>query len=352
MDGAAGAEGVPGVPGPKMALAWGEEGVGAGEAARGEAPQAEGASDHGQVAGGAKEGPPEPAEGPGPARRPKPQPPADRKRKMALTSCETCGSEEAKYRCPRCLKCSCSLACVKKHKTDLMCSGIRDKTAFVSKKEFTDMNLLSDYRFLEDAGRSADCAARDIFLKRPSTHKFLNYMKNRARRLNIDLKILPIGFTKRRENSTMFNKKEQRFYWHLKLLFPQSNAEYTEKRVPEDKTLREILRTYIDPERSDPVIRQRLKAYTLSQADIQILMKIENMQQNLVRYCELDSSKSLLDNLKNKVVIEYPTLHVVLKGSKNDMVVLGQERSRCDASCSTENPALSSEEEGEIRKYS
>uniref|UniRef100_K7EGA2 Box C/D snoRNA protein 1 n=1 Tax=Ornithorhynchus anatinus TaxID=9258 RepID=K7EGA2_ORNAN len=243
---------------------------------------------------------------------------------FVFSSCETCGSEEAKYRCPRCLKCSCSLACVKKHKTDLVCSGIRDKTAFVSKKEFTDMNLLSDYRFLEDAGRSADCAARDIFLRRPSTHKFLNYMKNRARRLNIDLKILPVGFTKRRENSTMFNKKEQRFYWHLKLLFPQSNAEYTEKRVPEDKTLHEILRTYIDPEKSDPVIRQRLKAYTLSQADIQILMKIENMQQNLVRYCELDSSKSLLDNLKNKVVIEYPTLHVVLKGSKNDMVVLGQ----------------------------
>uniref|UniRef100_A0A6I8NQP3 Box C/D snoRNA protein 1 n=1 Tax=Ornithorhynchus anatinus TaxID=9258 RepID=A0A6I8NQP3_ORNAN len=251
---------------------------------------------------------------------------------FVFSSCETCGSEEAKYRCPRCLKCSCSLACVKKHKTDLVCSGIRDKTAFVSKKEFTDMNLLSDYRFLEDAGRSADCAARDIFLRRPSTHKFLNYMKNRARRLNIDLKILPVGFTKRRENSTMFSNsnpvsllfREQRFYWHLKLLFPQSNAEYTEKRVPEDKTLHEILRTYIDPEKSDPVIRQRLKAYTLSQADIQILMKIENMQQNLVRYCELDSSKSLLDNLKNKVVIEYPTLHVVLKGSKNDMVVLGQ----------------------------
>ncbi|XP_028919800.1 box C/D snoRNA protein 1 [Ornithorhynchus anatinus] len=344
MDRAVGEEDV--VPGPRMEASKGGEGGGAGgEAPRG---QAEGAGGRGR----AKEGPTEVAEDGGPAHGPKPEPPPNGKRKMALTSCETCGSEEAKYRCPRCLKCSCSLACVKKHKTDLVCSGIRDKTAFVSKKEFTDMNLLSDYRFLEDAGRSADCAARDIFLRRPSTHKFLNYMKNRARRLNIDLKILPVGFTKRRENSTMFNKKEQRFYWHLKLLFPQSNAEYTEKRVPEDKTLHEILRTYIDPEKSDPVIRQRLKAYTLSQADIQILMKIENMQQNLVRYCELDSSKSLLDNLKNKVVIEYPTLHVVLKGSKNDMVVLGQERSRCDANCSTEQPALSSEEEGEIHKYS
>lgn len=43
-----------------------------------------------------------------------------------------------------------------------------------------------------------------------------------------------------------------------------------------------------------------------------------------LRYNELDASKSLLDNLKGKVIIEYPTLFVVLKTLKNDMVVLGQ----------------------------
>ncbi|XP_027729734.1 box C/D snoRNA protein 1 isoform X2 [Vombatus ursinus] len=274
------------------------------------------------------------------------------KRKLAMSSCETCGTEEAKYRCPRCMKCSCSLACVKKHKTELTCNGIREKTAFVSLKQFTEINLLSDYRFLEDVGRSADYIARDIFLKRPSTNRILNYMKNRARRHNIDLRILPIGFTKRRENSTVFDRKEQRFYWHLKLLFPQSRAEYVEKGVPGDKKLHEILTTYIDPEKSDPVIRQRLKAYVFSESGIQILMKIENMQHNLVRYYELDPCKSLIDNLKDKVVIEYPTLHVVLKGSKNDMIILGQERNESTESFGSENPALSSEEEGEIQESS
>lgn len=43
-----------------------------------------------------------------------------------------------------------------------------------------------------------------------------------------------------------------------------------------------------------------------------------------LRYNELDASRSLLENLKNKVIIEYPTLFVVLKKLKNDMVVLGQ----------------------------
>uniref|UniRef100_A0A8C8RCT5 Box C/D snoRNA protein 1 n=1 Tax=Pelusios castaneus TaxID=367368 RepID=A0A8C8RCT5_9SAUR len=242
-----------------------------------------------------------------------------------LFRCETCSGEDAKYRCPRCMKYSCSLACVKKHKTAVSCNGIRDKAAFVSINEFSKLNLLSDYRFLEDVGRMTDSAARDVSLHRPTTNKFINYLKNRARKHNIHLKTLPIGFTKRRENSTCFNKKEQKFYWHLKLVFPHSHAEFTIKRVPEDQTLGEILKPYLDPEESDPVIRQRLKIYTISpQSDVQILMKIENRQHNSVRYDELDARKSILDNLKDKVVIEYPTLHVVLKKLKNNMVVLGQ----------------------------
>lgn len=42
------------------------------------------------------------------------------------------------------------------------------------------------------------------------------------------------------------------------------------------------------------------------------------------RYYELDPDKSLLDNLRGKVIIEYPTLHVVLKEYSNDMKVLHQ----------------------------
>lgn len=37
----------------------------------------------------------------------------------------------------------CSLPCVKKHKTELTCNGIREKTAYVSIQQFTEMNLLS-----------------------------------------------------------------------------------------------------------------------------------------------------------------------------------------------------------------
>ncbi|XP_015360225.1 box C/D snoRNA protein 1 isoform X1 [Marmota marmota marmota] len=264
-------------------------------------------------------------------------PPLGCKRKLAMSRCETCGTEEAKYRCPRCMRYSCSLPCVKKHKAELTCNGVRNKTAFVSIQQFTEMNLLSDYRFLEDVARTADHISRDVFLKRPISNKHMCFLKNRARKQGIDLKLLPTGFTKRKENSTIFDKKKQKFCWHVKLQFPQSQAEYIEKRVPEDKTINEILKPYVDPEKSDPVIRQRLKAYIHSQTEVQILMKVEYMQQNLVRYYELDPYKSLLDNLKNKVIIEYPTLYVVLKGSSDDMKVLHQVKNESTKNLGSEN---------------
>ncbi|XP_077189243.1 box C/D snoRNA protein 1 isoform X1 [Paroedura picta] len=278
----------------------------------------------------------------------------DIKRKMSLKRCEVCNTEEAKYRCPRCMKYSCSLICVKQHKTTYNCNGVREKTAFVSINQFSDLNLLSDYRFLEDVGRMADCAARDVASHRPRTNKFVNFLRNRARRYNIHLKTLPFGFTKRRENSTFFNNKEKKFYWHLKLIFPHSHAKFTEKRVPDDKPLCDVLKYYTDPQESDPVICQRLKIYSASPpSDIQILMKVEITPCNSSRYEELDASKGLLDNLRGKTVIEYPSLHVVLKKFKTDMAVLGYNKNK-DA----ENPSKdlvkenSSEEEGEIQDSS
>ncbi|NWX09239.1 BCD1 protein, partial [Caloenas nicobarica] len=264
--------------------------------------------------------------------------------------CETCSEEEAKYRCPRCMKYSCSLLCVKKHKLAQSCNGVRNKTAFVSVNEFTDLNLLSDYRFLEDVGRTADAAARHPTVHSPTTKKLLYCLRNKARKCNIDLRTLPIGFTKRRENSTTFNFMEKKFYWHLKLIFPHCHAEYTLKGVPDDRTLADILKPYIDPVESDPVVCQRLRMYTMSpQSDVQILMKIENRKRNSVRYNELDASRSLLDNLKGKVIIEYPTLFVVLKTLKKDMVVLGQDTSEPAENSDGESSSLSSMEEGEIR---
>ena len=61
----------------------------------------------------------------------------------SVASCEVCGDNVSKYRCPQCHLKTCSLTCIKKHKSQSKCTGVRDKTQYVPKDQFGDLQLLS-----------------------------------------------------------------------------------------------------------------------------------------------------------------------------------------------------------------
>ncbi|KAM7388152.1 hypothetical protein PAMP_024350 [Pampus punctatissimus] len=217
-----------------------------------------------------------------------------------------------------------NLVCVKKHKDDSGCSGVRNKTAFVTLSLFDEMTLLSDYRFLEDTGRFADGANRDNLIRTPRSTLKAKKLAANARKMNITLRFLPITFTKSRENSTFFLTKEKQFLWHVKLIFPQSNTEFSQRRVSDGKTLEQILTPYIHPTESDPVTRQKLKMYVHASFDhVKVFMKAEGRKANSVRYHKLDFQKSMRDNLSYKTLIEYPVLHVVLRDYWKDYPLKG-----------------------------
>ncbi|XP_066529439.1 box C/D snoRNA protein 1 [Hoplias malabaricus] len=236
------------------------------------------------------------------------------KRKISLTRCDVCDCDEAKYRCPSCLRSSCSLPCVKKHKLESSCTGVRDRTAFVRLSQFSDINLLSDYRYLEETARVADRPNRDTLLRtHPHHSSSVKLLRRNATAAKVDLKILPKSFSRRKENTSMFIRAEKKLHWHLKIYFPQSSAEYT-ARVAEDRDLEQILNDYIHPTESDPVKRQRLKLYVLSSPDqLCVFMKSEKRQPGSERFHKLEVKKSLRENLMFKTVVEYPEVYVVLK---------------------------------------
>uniref|UniRef100_A0A673GT29 Box C/D snoRNA protein 1-like n=1 Tax=Sinocyclocheilus rhinocerous TaxID=307959 RepID=A0A673GT29_9TELE len=207
-----------------------------------------------------------------------------------------------------CLVC-CSLACVKQHKMVSGCCGVRDKTAFIPLAEFNEINLLNDYRILEDTARLTQQSNRDRVLLRTSPRvKPLSFclfkgmwMIRKARAVKVTLRFLPKVFSKHRENP--------RFYWHLKIHFPQSDA-----LCPDNRQLDQILNDYIHPSESDPVKRQKLKVYVRSpQEDIRVFLKSEQTQPNSLRYLELDLKTTLQENLMQKTIVEYPEVFVVLQ---------------------------------------
>lgn len=78
----------------------------------------------------------------------------------AEQQCHQCHEHAHRYRCPACDMRTCSLACTKAHKQEKACTGKRSRTEMVTLSDFTERQLLSDYKFLEEAARLHDVAQR------------------------------------------------------------------------------------------------------------------------------------------------------------------------------------------------
>ncbi|KAI0563742.1 hypothetical protein FGB62_34g013 [Gracilaria domingensis] len=131
--------------------------------------------------------------------------------------CDSCARkgkvQVSQYRCPACLRCSCSLACVKDHKQHYNCSGVRDKTAPVPKRDYDEHNLVSDYSLLEDAKRKKDEASRNRAknfynprapqkLPDPIPRHKQRLMGREAAKRGIDLRFMPNVFYRHRRNTS------------------------------------------------------------------------------------------------------------------------------------------------------
>ncbi|CAN8064041.1 unnamed protein product [Agarophyton chilense] len=132
--------------------------------------------------------------------------------------CDACARvgkvQVSQYRCPACLRCSCSLACVKDHKQHYNCSGVRDKTAPVPKRNYDEHNLISDYALLEEAKRNKDQASRNrvkhFYNPRAPNSKLPDPIPKHKQRVlgrqasmrGIDLRFMPNVFYRHRVNTT------------------------------------------------------------------------------------------------------------------------------------------------------
>ena len=193
------------------------------------------------------------------------------------------------YRCPCCLRLTCSLKCCQEHKNKYNCTGKRDRTSFVSLKDYSDNSLRRDYHFLEDVVQSKQSSRRGLLRNgilnenqekalrnnnnnnnnnnktqfredaiigkhSRSTKKLISEAKNRG----IDLILMSPGMSKRTHNSTKIIKNK--IQWQIQFVFLKlSDVEFSRistidhyvnntsylafitKAIPEDMTLTDIL---------------------------------------------------------------------------------------------------------------
>ncbi|OAD62468.1 Box C/D snoRNA protein 1, partial [Eufriesea mexicana] len=171
-----------------------------------------------------------------------------------IENCEVCNASKAKYTCPKCEVRTCCLQCVNIHKKELNCDGIRDRTKFIPLKSFTDLDVLSDYRLLEQVGRTVEQLKRDPFkrcTRQISLPMHLHKLKTAAFKRKVVLQFMPQHFSKHKNNTTYLNWKSNELYWRIEWIFPQAECtKWITERVLESTRLSLLLEEILDPIKS------------------------------------------------------------------------------------------------------
>lgn len=131
--------------------------------------------------------------------------------------CSVCEKEGSIYRCPKCDARTCCLDCVKKHKINTNCDGIRLFSNILK----TDVDLLSDVRFLENIDNSLiesvntnrEHAMMSTFVTKwtPQQRSLFSACRNR----NIELKLCPVPMSIRKNNSSKASNNGKKLWWKI-----------------------------------------------------------------------------------------------------------------------------------------
>ncbi|OQR68543.1 box C/D snoRNA protein 1-like [Tropilaelaps mercedesae] len=260
-----------------------------------------------------------------------------------INKCAVC-HKEARYCCPKCALRTCSLNCVRAHKAQTGCNGIRDRAAFIPMNKFTDLNLLSDYRFLEESARTIDNAMRNPMVKPHQREKLsqnlCNIQKFVWRRTRISLHFLPQMFTRHKLNRTSI--KRSILYWTLELHAPQGQLIVIKHDIASSRMLKDIITQFLE----DLSVAEKERASGLvnaSTCDICVLMKVLGRPVNDERYIELNIDISLEENLQGKRLLEFPTLIIVTSDHRGAFQL--DDMKRADRAKQTELPSFFREDE-------
>jgi len=281
-----------------------------------------------------------------------------------LGDCAVCDAGvAAKYRCPGCAIVTCSLECSKRHKQmGEGCSGKRKVAEFKDIRDFTDADLVSDYRFLEDAllekdrakrwrprfRPGSDAAARAD--RAPAATRTVDLLTQKAADRGVQLFCMPDGMARRVKNTTFYDRKRDLMQWRVEWLFrgpptardadvpglkvslknsgkntPVARAE--DAKVDETATIGSALRAHFAPGPGNAARLHELRRFKglpfeprsleaegakAPESAIGIFLAAEGRRADDPRFHRLALDATLRENLDGKRVLEFPTLHVAV----------------------------------------
>ena len=170
---------------------------------------------------------------------------------------------------------------------------------------------------------------------RSNANNKVDYLVRQAQLKGINLLRMPCGMSRRVSNTSKYNKKNDCITWKIELIFHakrsivaeendtttnQSTKPTTfkvESTMSDTLTLKQELGKHLDVHPGNTVTRSTLKAFaSIPRKSLLVFMKCLPCSSAAPKYHLLDSDATLVDCLRDKTVIEYPTFEVVIEDDK------------------------------------
>lgn len=181
------------------------------------------------------------------------------------------------------------------------------------------MDFMNDYYFLEEATRFTKEIKGNITVKTPNrVNMRFSRLKKEASNRNIKLYFIYKGLTKRNKNQSSFKGQIQTIFWFVEFVFPNASNFVRHKKYNENTKVRDILQDLLDSSSDKELDFYRAEGV----CKLRVLLKAEGLKNSSRRFYELNPKKSLNANLKGKLIVEYPTLHVLLSHSADDFDII------------------------------
>ena len=145
--------------------------------------------------------------------------------KFETSPCDLCNTNDSKYKCPKCLKKTCSLLCVNLHKEKFKCNGKKPKFSAKSVKQFGETELYQDLRYMTEMINETNSSTKKLFYlsevdqKKIKEKKQKNFKKLCKKFRNVNLELCPTTLTRFSENKSYCDSKQKKFYWTVRFNF-------------------------------------------------------------------------------------------------------------------------------------
>lgn len=183
---------------------------------------------------------------------------------------------------------------------------------------------MNDYYFLEEATRFTKNIKSNPKVNGKSCHnfKFLR-LKKEAFKRNVKLFLVNNGLSRRKRNYSAYKSQDDTIFWYTELIFPNAENLKLTRKFDERKQLHELIESVFETTKNNERLSKMLEFYRAEGVDnLRCLLKAEGLKRSNKRFYKLELEDSLNSNLNGKVIIEFPTIYVLLKHSADDFEIV------------------------------